>query len=223
MCLVGLRGTSRSNCCIVIVIDNLLALGARLGAYDYCGCCNSGFLFLDVVQCCMADRWYVVQTLPRMEGWAVENLLKAGFDSYWPRYTVKVRGRPMAEKYRSVFPGYMFAQFDCDIDPWRAICSTRGIRRVLGAKEDGVIALPAGFVETMMADAPSGIIEASEKETVMYKPGDQIKITDGPLAGHVGIMKYSEKGRVALLLSLLGRQNTVILPVDRVCYAGAPL
>ena len=171
----------------------------------------------------MAERWYVVQTLPRMESWAIENVIKSGFNAYWPRYKVDVHGRPNAEKYRSVFPSYVFVNFDILTDPWRAICSARGVRKILGATEDNAVALPRGFVEMMMTDAPTGVIPVATEAGVVFRAGDPIKITDGPLAGHVGVMKFHEKGRVALLLSLLGRENVVYLPVDRVAYAGAPL
>lgn len=171
----------------------------------------------------MADRWYVVQTIPRMEPWAIENLLKCGFNSYWPRYPAAGRRSVAGEKFRSVFPSYLFSQFDKDIDPWRNICSTRGVRKILGASEDGVQPLPRGFVEMMMTDAPTGVIAAPNDNVVVFKCGESLRITDGPLAGHVGVMQKSEKGRIALLLSLLGRENTVILPVDRVTYAGAAL
>lgn len=171
----------------------------------------------------MPDRWYVAQSIPRMENWAVDNLLRQGFNAYWPRYEVKVKGRPAVDKFRSVFPGYLFVNFDVLADPWRDICSTRGIRRVLGARDDGAVALPKGFVETMLTDSPSGVIEAPENDGVIFKQGDELKILDGPFAGRTGVMKFKEKGRVALLLTLLGRENTVILPVDRLIYAGAPL
>lgn len=171
----------------------------------------------------MGERWYVVQSIPRMEGWALENIIADGFNAYWPRYKVSVKGRPAAEKYRSVFPGYMFVAFDTALDPWRNICSVRGVRKILGASDDGASALPRGFVEMMMTDVPSGILEQPTDEQVLFKAGDSLRIDDGALKGHVGIMKFHEKGRVALLLTLLGRENVVYLPADRVSYAGAAL
>jgi hypothetical protein len=41
--------------------------------------------------------------------------------------------------------------------------------------------------------------------------------------GYKGIMQYSEKGRVSVLLSLLGRKINVLLPIDKVIYAGEAL
>lgn len=203
------------KCCNAFVIEFLLARANGLGAYLILGIKNYGDN--------MAERWYVVQTIPRMEKWAVDNLIENGFQTYWPRYMVKIKNRPKAEKYRSVFSSYVFAKFDSILDPWRSICSTRGVRRILGASEEDAVPLPCGFVEMMLTDNPSGVIEAPENNAIVFKTGDQIKIVDGPLAGHVGVMKYSERGRIALLLSLLGRENIVYLAADRVTYAGAPL
>lgn len=171
----------------------------------------------------MVARWFVAQCQPRMELWAIKNAAAQEFDVYWPRYEVKQK-RGIGRSYqKGVFPGYIFVSFDVADGYWRSIFSTFGIRRVLGATDFGASALPSGFVETMMEAAPTGIIELPKEDTVQYSIGDQLKITEGPMAGKVGIFKYSEKGRVALLLSLLGRENIVYLPADRVTYAGAPL
>lgn len=171
----------------------------------------------------MPDRWYVVQSIPRMEGWAVENLLAAGFQSYWPRHVVEQKKVVAGERYRSMYPSYLFVNFDVKNDPWRAVCSTRGVKRVLGATEETVVPLPVGFVESMKMAAPDGVIDLPKVNPIVFSPGDALKVIDGPLAGHTGTMQFSEKGRVALLLSLLGRENVVYLPADRVAYAEAPL
>jgi transcription antitermination factor NusG len=171
----------------------------------------------------MAERWYVVQSIPRMEGWALENIVLGGFQAYWPRYKVNVKGRPNAEKFRSLFPSYVFAAFDAKQDPWRSICTTRGVRRILGANEENATALPRGFVEMMMTDSATGVLEQPTDDRVLYQAGEQLRIVDGPLKGHVGTMKFHEKGRIALLLSLLGRENIVYVPTNRLSYAGAPL
>lgn len=174
----------------------------------------------------MALRWYVAQCMPRYEGWAVKNVLQQsseGFGVYWPRYETTKKNVIGRAYNRGVFPGYIFVQFDCYQPRWRQICHTFGIRKVLGATDNGASPLPFGFVESMIEAAPSGLIDLPKETGPVFNVGDQLKINEGPLAGKVGIFQYSEKGRVALLLSLLGAERSVILPVDKVSYAGASL
>lgn len=171
----------------------------------------------------MVARWYVAQCLPRCEGWATESLQRLDFDSFWPRYETTVKKSSLRNYYRGVFPGYMFVNFDTAYSDWRRICSVFGVRRVLGASENGATPLPQGWVEGMMAAAPTGVIELPQADAVMFKAGDPLRITEGPLAGKVGIMQYSEKGRVMMLLSLLSRETSVIIPSHQVTYAGAAL
>lgn len=171
----------------------------------------------------MVARWYVAQCLPRCEGWAIKNAAACDFETFWPRYETSVKRGALRQYYRGVFPGYIFVNFDTDDYSWRRICSTFGVRRILGATERGAPALPYGWVETMMTAAPTGVIELPKAAVAQFKPGDPLKITEGPLAGRVGVFQYSEKGRVSLLLSLLSRETSVIIPLDKVSYAGATL
>ena len=171
----------------------------------------------------MADRWYVAQVMPRCEGWAIKNALRQEFGAYWPRYELKRKSGIGRSYFKGVFPGYMFVQFDTEAPGWKAICHTYGIRRVLGANEFGATPLPVGFVEGIMSGAPDGLIEEPKIEGIKFNVGDELKIIEGALEGHKGIMQYSEKGRVALLLTLLGRKISVYLPCDKVQYAGAEI
>jgi transcriptional antiterminator RfaH len=171
----------------------------------------------------MVARWYVAQCLPRCEGWAIKNASAQEFPTFWPRYETPNKHGALRQYYRGVFPGYIFVNFDTDDYSWRRICSTFGVRRILGATDAGAPPLPHGWVETMIESAPTGVIELPKETAAQFKAGDPLKITEGPLAGRIGVFQYSEKGRVSLLLSLLSRQTSVIIPLDKVSYAGAVL
>jgi transcriptional antiterminator RfaH len=171
----------------------------------------------------MTARWYVAQCHPKCEPWALKNSLKQQFRSYWPRYELRRKIGAGSVYYKGVFPGYIFVEFDTQEPGWKSICSTYGIRKILGANEYGAQPLPYGFIEGMMAGAQDGLIEAPKTDGVKFNVGDELQILDGPLTGHKGIMQYSEKGRISLLLTLLNRKISVILPSDKVQYAGASL
>jgi transcription antitermination factor NusG len=75
----------------------------------------------------------------------------------------------------------------------------------------------------MIEISPTGVVEMQRPVEAVFKYGDTVKIIEGPLAGRCGIFQHSEKGRVALLLSLLSRETSVIMSANQVSYAGATL
>lgn len=168
----------------------------------------------------MVARWYVAQVVPRCEAWAIKNARAQAFEVFWPRYELQ-RKVGSAKYYKGVFPGYIFVNFDVFDDSWRGICHTFGIKRVLGATDYGASSIPYGFVENMIEAAPDGLIDIPKQECLKFNYGDKLKVIDGPFAGRVGIFQQSEKDRVALLLSLLGRETRVYFAIDKVTYAGA--
>jgi transcriptional antiterminator RfaH len=168
----------------------------------------------------MTEHWYVAQCLPKNESLAILNIRKQGFNCYWPRYELKQRIGLKRSYYHGVFPTYLFVQFDVRNRAWKALCNTYGIRKILGATEQGVLPLPPGFVEDMVDNNPDGVMEAPKQNGTNYIYGDQVRIMEGALAGHRAILQYSEKGRVGLLLTLLGRKVSVKMPVDKIQHAG---
>ncbi|OGP27127.1 MAG: hypothetical protein A2038_11645 [Deltaproteobacteria bacterium GWA2_57_13] len=51
-----------------------------------------------------------------------------------------------------------------------------------------------------------------------YKPGDQVKIREGPFSGLDAIFEREMKGidQVAVLLDLLGRQTRIVLAIKMI-------
>lgn len=163
----------------------------------------------------MGLRWYVVKLVPKQEHWASQNIHALGFDTYWPRFSSIVKkGNKSILRCKAVFPGYMFVEFDVDDGGWRRINGLHGVRRLM-MSGDYVPALPVGFVENMLRVSENGIIE-EEKNFMRICVGDVLRVTGGALEGKIGICQNSESGRVAILLTLLGRQTRVSLPQEMV-------
>ena len=70
-------------------------------------------------------RWYLVQTRPRQEARAEENLQRQAFECYRPLIE---RGQGSSEP---LFPGYLFIRLDHLQDNWYPIRSTRGVARIV--------------------------------------------------------------------------------------------
>ena len=97
-----------------------------------------------------AERWYLVESLPRQESIAERELAlcEGQFQTYRPmvlerRRTIATsalskRRRRHEPVYKmvnvSAFPGYLFVLMDLNVDPWRTVTHTPGVRRLhLGA------------------------------------------------------------------------------------------
>jgi transcriptional antiterminator RfaH len=75
--------------------------------------------------------------------------------------------------------------------------------------------VPETLVETLRArDDEEGI---QNFNAPVFKPGDQVRIVDGALAGYEGIFQvHTSEERVVVLLDILGQANRVQLPAGQV-------
>lgn len=146
--------------------------------------------------------WYVIQTKPQNEFRVEANLLHQGIDTFLPlcetyRY---YRGR-MVKKISPFFPSYLFAKFNLRFD-YHRVKYTRGVRKVLGL---GGAPLPISerVVEEIKNRVGEDNLIRWEEE---WQEGDLVEVISGPFQGLRGIFqrRMSAKGRVKILLSLLG-------------------
>lgn len=118
-----------------------------------------------------------------------------------------------------LFPRYLLIQADLAVDGWRRIYSLPGVETVLGI-QGRPTPLPPGSLDLLFA--------ACDVDGVMYLPepvraprpriarGTVVTVEAGQFAGWVGVCRWSSRKRVAVLLSLLGREVQVLLPRDDV-------
>jgi transcriptional antiterminator RfaH len=162
-------------------------------------------------------RWYVVQTLPRQEERADENLLRQGYRSWLPRMR---RCRRHARRIDSVvvplFPCYLFLQLEIPVQRWRSVNGTFGVIRLL-CRGDAPLAAPVGLVEQLMARADeSGAVTPAPPPRRFVK-GEALKVIDGPFAELEGLFEeMSGPDRVVVLLKLLGRPVRTTVPIGAV-------
>ncbi|MDE8653000.1 transcription termination/antitermination protein NusG [Novosphingobium album (ex Liu et al. 2023)] len=148
-------------------------------------------------------QWYVAETLPRKEAFAIENLELQEFASLCPRFRKSSRH---ARKVRTVlaplFPGYVFVQIDVDHDPWRAINSTFGVKRLLSSDGGRPQKVPTNFMQWLVGRCRDGVVE---KMVEAPQVGDAVRIMTGPLHDRIGhVESLDDKGRVRVLLDILG-------------------
>jgi transcriptional antiterminator RfaH len=136
----------------------------------------------------------------------------AGYETYFPRLREKRMSHGRRIEVRPpLFPGYAFFVVELQ---WHSARWTAG---VLGLIMDGV--RPAKVADSIIQDIRArergGLVELPQRETFCL--GDQVRILQGPFAGHLGLyagMRPHE--RVLVLLALLGGQQRVELPKDSI-------
>lgn len=154
-------------------------------------------------------RWFVVQTLPRVEGRACEHLERQGFRVFCPRLRKSVRhARRTKSVLAPLFPGYLFIQLDPASCPWRSVNGTRGVARLISHGEVPQ-PLPEGLVDNLLARVRAdGVMDWKP----MFKVGQAVRIADGPFTDLLGTLEQLDAaGRVRVLLDLLGRKVSVAL------------
>lgn len=163
-----------------------------------------------------SGRWYVAQVLSQKEGYAAEHLARQGFQTFFPRFSrAGKRGAVLAP----LFPGYIFVKFDIKVDRWLAVNSTRGVIRLVGPRLSTPSAVSADLIGLLMSRCSGGILD---KLPDYIRAGDHIQISAGPLAGQIAqIESFDDRGRVKVLLSMLGAEHSVAVTADQLAPVAA--
>lgn len=164
-------------------------------------------------------RWYVAQTHSHAEAKAISHLRRQGFEVYLPQYRKTRRHARRLERVRApLFPGYLFVAIDIARERWRAIRSTVGIRSLI-CDGEAPLAVPDGIVDDIRArEDRDGLVDIPAPPP--FAPGETVRITDGPMRDQVGLFDCAtDQDRVVVLLTLLGRQVRLPVPLAAVAFA----
>ncbi len=155
-----------------------------------------------------ATSWYLVQCKARQDARAEEHLQRQGYtcfrSTYRREHLVKGARRVSSE---SLFPGYLFIQLSLHVS-WSPLRSTRGVARIVGF---GGHPLPISdaLVHTLQERDHQGIV------TTLFKPGDHVRINDGPFAELEAVfLAMDGDERVVLLMNFLHREQPISLPLS---------
>jgi transcriptional antiterminator RfaH len=162
--------------------------------------------------------WYVCHTKPRQESLAVRKLVEQGYEVYLPMLAKWERKKGAWHKTEQVmFPRYSFVR--C-VRPGQSIAPIRCTPGVSGLVRFGAepATLDAYTVETIHLIAEQSAI-GQEAKPAPFSVGEAVKVADGPLKGLDGVVSLVAEKRVIVLLSLLGREKNVAIPVNHLAAA----
>jgi transcriptional antiterminator RfaH len=160
-------------------------------------------------------RWYVVQTRTHAERRALEHLGNQGFEAWLPEYMKRRRhARRTDWVRRPLFPNYLFVHLDLEAERWRSVLGTVGVVGLVGGNL-APTPLPDQVIATIRARVDGDGLVAMDS-AASFKPGDAVKVAEGPFADLEGIfVDLADRDRVAILLRLLGREVKVTVRADQ--------
>lgn len=145
--------------------------------------------------------WYLIQTKPKSEQLAKENLERQGFETYLPLILGRKKKRGKSVKcIQPMFPRYMFIYLSQETDDWGPIRSTLGVSTLV---KFGMIParVPDKLIKALKDnEGEEGVYEVESKSMA---PGDRLLIVEGPFEGYEATL-FSQKtdDRVIVLLKI---------------------
>ena len=175
----------------------------------------------------MARRWYVVRVQSGREGTVQTSLTRrlkiAGKEQVIPRVLVpmevvtELKGGRKKTRKKKLYPGYVLLEVEQDEtgsvprDVWFLVRETAGVGDFVG---------PHGSPEPLGTDEVDRLLKSMERDEekapqvkISMKPGDAVKIKEGPLESFEGVVEevIPAKGIVRVTVTIFGRATPVEL------------
>ena len=121
---------------------------------------------------------------------------------------IEVRDGKRRTVERHVFPGYVLVNMILEEDSWFVVRNTPGVTGFVGMGDDPTPLRPEevqSMLRRMENDAPTF--------KVTYKPGDRVRIVDGPFNDFRGIVDeiQMERSKIRVMVNFFGRETPVEL------------
>ena len=169
-------------------------------------------------QISQGKRWYAIHTYSGYEENVTRNL-KQRIESFKmqdkilsvvvPKETkIKIKHGKRKKIRERIFPGYVLVEMIVTDDSWYVVRNTPNVTGFIGT---GVIPTPLSPEEVKIIQKRIGEREPQFKIDV--KPGDPVKVVDGPFREQEGKIQDvdTDHGKVKVLITVFGRETPVEL------------
>lgn len=164
--------------------------------------------------------WYLIQTKPRSEKLALENLTNQGYECYLPMMKVeKVINKQIEVQKVPLFPRYLFIKLDLDFESksWAPIRSTRGVSNLVKFGQS-----PAKIHDELVKHIYAREHLSDSKIKPLYQKGQTLKIVDGPFSGFESIYQGMDpEMRVMVLIEFMRKPLFIALELDQIKSSGS--
>lgn len=156
-------------------------------------------------------RWYVVNTKPRNEERAANNLTNGGIEVLAPRIKLrKYKDGKFIYVVEPMFPSYIFVRFH-PVDDFRMVKYARGVKTIVHFGEK-IVPLQDEMIEFIKSRLDNGVASI-EKQKI--SKGERILIKDGPFRGLSGIFESELDGKERVSILLDGVNYCAKMEIDR--------
>ena len=163
-------------------------------------------------------NWYVIHTYSGYEDAVAKNLKQRIeslgmedkiFNVLVPKEKkIKIKDGKRKVVEEKIYPGYVLVEMIVTDDSWYVVRNTPNVTGFVGA---GITPVPVSLEEIEGLKKRMGVEEPQYK--IEAKPGDLVKIIDGPFKDFDGKVSEvdEERGKVKVLVNMFGRDTPVEL------------
>jgi transcription elongation factor/antiterminator RfaH len=157
------------------------------------------------------EQWYTLYTKPNAEYQVAASLQKREIQTYLPEIELPKDRRGRDRK--PFFPCYLFIKADLRVVGLSRVRWTPGLRRIV-AFDDWPVPLPDEVISLIQRKLGE-LNAAGGRPAHVFRPGDTVRITDGPLQSMLAIFEgpTTPAERVRVLLTFLGHARRASVPV----------
>ena len=150
----------------------------------------------------MAQGWYVLRTEPMAEYIAAEELVRDGYEVFFP--TVKALVHRAGHADAPLFPSYLFVRCDREVDSWPVFQPSNRIAGWVNF-EGEVHIVP----DDVMAELTRRVDAINDGEGLWkrFAPGDKVRVISATLDSVAEVVEGSKSagGKAKVLLQFMGR------------------
>jgi transcriptional antiterminator NusG len=170
-------------------------------------------------------KWYVVRTYSghenKVKAYIENEVTQAGLGDRIATVIVpsekvfEVKDGKRKSKTRTFFPGYILIEAALDKDVMHMILNTPSVISFVGPKNAPAPLQPAEVRRLIGKIEERRDVEVIE---VPFKPGDAVKVTDGPFTNFNGFVQEvnEEKMKLKVMVSIFGRKTPLELDFSQV-------
>src|SRR5262245_39888801 len=154
-------------------------------------------------------NWFAIQAKPHREDLAAASVRRFDLAVFLPKLKQEQSVCGISRMtVKPLFPGYFFARF-CPLISLESVRHARGVLRVVGTRQSPLPVASEIVAGIRARVQPDGFVRLDRPS---FRPGDQVTIEQGPLAGLIGRIEreWEDGKRDAILLEAI-QQTRVLL------------
>ena len=161
-------------------------------------------------------KWYVIKTKVNQESKALANLSNQGFEIFCPKSPLLKNFKKRIIKILSpLFPSYIFIRLDLEVDGWRKINNTYGVKEILKNSSTFPSPISTDFIESLKKVCDSN--NCVDDSYFNFKVGQRVKFVEGPFLNRVvEIIKMPSRDRILVLQEIFSLKIKVMVSKKKI-------